>query len=141
MESNQVLKQPLNTSNDHALTSKVEVLPPKPKGGARPGAGRPPKPKVTVKKASAETILAAVDEKELWTELLNSDNEKIRLEALRYLTDRRDGKPCESVMMRGEQELKLTVLHIGQPPGQKQLLDVGPGQTVEDGPDSRAGNP
>jgi hypothetical protein len=33
----------------------------------------------------------------LWKELLYSQNEKIRLETLKYLTDRRDGKAPQSV--------------------------------------------
>lgn len=70
-----------------------------PSGGARLGAGRPPKPQVLVRKALATDILAAVDEVALWQGLLWSENEKIRLEALKYLTDRRDGKAPQSVTL------------------------------------------
>lgn len=103
-----------------------------PRGGKRAGAGRKPtKLSVTgnrLKKATAEEILASVDEMEMWQSLLNatqiqsirvigdgeSDREmetvpdwKIRLESLKYLTDRRDGKPAQSVYVNGESDTDL----------------------------------
>lgn len=90
-----------------------------PHGGKRDNAGRP-KTKLSrsgkLNKATAEEILAEHDEKALWSELLEAtvvvavavvDGEsgqkeeivvpdrKIRLEALKYLTDRRDGKAIQ----------------------------------------------
>lgn len=67
-------------------------------GGARLNAGRPPKSLVVVRKVLAEQILGSVDELLLWKELLSSENEKIKLEAPKYLTDRRDGKAPQSVV-------------------------------------------
>jgi|SRR5882724_2238162 len=62
-------------------------------GGKRVGAGRKPgTTKKAVRRYSAEDILGAVDEIKEWTPLLQSENEKIKLTALIYLTDRRDGK-------------------------------------------------
>ena len=65
-------------------------------GGVRPGAGRKPtelsRELVPVRKATAEGILLAVDETGLWQELLKSPDQRIRLDALKYLTDKRDGK-------------------------------------------------
>ena len=63
-----------------------------PSGGARLNAGRRPKSLVVVRKVLAEQILGNVDELSLWRGLLSSEDEKIKLEALKYLTDRRDGK-------------------------------------------------
>lgn len=71
------------------------------RGGSRPGAGRKPKAKVLVRKILAEDILASVDEKSLWKSLLRDEDSRIKLDALRYLTDRRDGKAAQSVAVSG----------------------------------------
>lgn len=71
------------------------------RGGSRPGAGRKPKAKVLVKKVLAEDILASVDEKALWKSLLRDQDSRIKLDALRYLTDRRDGKAAQSMSLSG----------------------------------------
>ncbi len=42
--------------------------------------------------ANRQDILGAINEIEEWKPLLQSENEKIKLTALIYLTDRRDGK-------------------------------------------------
>jgi hypothetical protein len=52
-----------------------------PSGGARLGAGRKPKPMITVRKIIAEQILSAVDEIDLWKQLVASDNLRIGLTA------------------------------------------------------------
>ena len=57
------------------------------------------KAQVLVRKVLATDILSAVDEVALWQGLLWSENQKIRLEALKYLTDRRDGKAPQSVTL------------------------------------------
>lgn len=64
-------------------------------GGARPGAGRPrgsKGQKRIVRQSVANEILSAVDEKKCWMGLLASADERIRLESLRYLSDRVYGK-------------------------------------------------
>ena len=66
-------------------------------GGARPGAGRPRKPLKILRKVLAEEILSEADEKALWRSLLEDEDPRTRLEALRYLTDRRDGRPSQSI--------------------------------------------
>lgn len=71
------------------------------RGGVRPGAGRKPKPLVPLRKAMAEEILSSVDEVGLWAQLLNSDDPRIRLDCLKYLTDRRDGKAPQTVPSEG----------------------------------------
>ena len=73
-----------------------------PRGGKREGAGRKPTVKSTtntLRKKTAEEILSKVDEETLWAGLLNSEDQKIRLESLKYLTDRRDGKPAQSTAL------------------------------------------
>src|SRR6202035_1519623 len=71
-------------------------------GGARLNAGRKPKAPVLVRQILAAEILGSVDEVLLWQGLLGSENEKIKLEALKYLTDRRDGKAPQSMVVGPE---------------------------------------
>lgn len=75
-----------------------------PSGGARLNAGRKPRTAFLVRKVLAEQILGSVNELELWQELLHSDDERVRLEALKYLTNRRDGLPAQSVEVAPKKE-------------------------------------
>jgi hypothetical protein len=84
-----------------------------PKGGYRPGAGRKPSLATKLARAvefietngtkaeqsTATRILGAINEVEQWGKLLGDKNPRIRMESLKYLTDRRDGKPSQSVAM------------------------------------------
>jgi hypothetical protein len=81
-------------------------------GGRRPGAGRKPGARALVTRTKAEGVLATVDEATLWQRLLHSRNERILFEALKYLTDRRDGKPIQSTQVEGH--LGLSVEEIMQ---------------------------
>jgi hypothetical protein len=81
----------------------------KSKGGARPGSGRKPKAIVTLRKATAEKVLASVDEVALWKVLLNHEEARVSLDALKYLTDRRDGKAAQSIDVNGEMRLTVVV--------------------------------
>jgi hypothetical protein len=45
-----------------------------------------------VRRATAEEILGVQDERELWDRLLHSEDDRVAFAALKYLTDRRDGK-------------------------------------------------
>ena len=74
-----------------------------PSGGKRVGAGRPAKAVRIVRKIMSEEILASVDERALWGRLLSSEDDRIRLDTLKYLTDRRDGKAPQSVAVTGHQ--------------------------------------
>ena len=67
------------------------------KGGKRPGAGRKPS---TLKgianrlpRESAELLLAQINANAKWVALANSNDERIQLDVLKYLTDRAYGKP------------------------------------------------
>ena len=78
-----------------------------PSGGKREGAGRKKTQlsRVTgvghgagLRKVVAED-LADLDEKGLWSGLAQHEEPKVRLDALKYLTDRRDGKAPQAMSM------------------------------------------
>ena len=96
-------------------------------GGARKGAGAKPKYMVEAKRNFAKDILSDDLERQMWVELLNAtritsvqvvgageekpqyenitepDN-KIRLEALKFLCDHKHGKAAQSVKVEGDGE-------------------------------------
>lgn len=84
------------------------------RGGARPGSGRPAKPKVPqfANKGIASRVLAApankesgwTGEEQRWMELLNAKDERLRFDVQKYLTDRRDGKPAQGVFVGDTRE-------------------------------------
>jgi hypothetical protein len=107
-----------------------------PRGGARPGAGRRKTAlSRTIKpltRKTAEEILAQRDEQGEWNQLLDAttvvsvrvvggeDGEReqltlpdhrVRLDALKYLTDRRDGKPRQNIDLKDEREATRVLLH------------------------------
>src|SRR5579862_6214012 len=89
-------------------------------GGARPGAGRKPKVKRAVKKVIAEAILASIDEMAAWHELLAATTEEapdynIRFKALSYLTDRRDGKAPQGIILTDDSEDNLGLTGVPIP--------------------------
>lgn len=86
------------------------------RGGKRPNSGRKPKPKVVVRKVVAETILASIDEIKAWKRLLKSPDDRIALEALKYLTNRRDGMPPQSIEHKGGDGgpmINVLIRHVG----------------------------
>lgn len=100
------------------------------RGGARPGAGRPKGKPLLIKKDFALELLGKLKYEEEWESLfqprtvLDSDgNEvqvdadpKIKLEALKYLTDRAFGKAPQAVLIGGEGEKPLEIKFLGAPP-------------------------
>jgi hypothetical protein len=62
------------------------------KSSKKPNMGRPPKAITQKRGMQAAEILAAVNEVALWKECLECDDVRVKLDALKYLTDRRDGK-------------------------------------------------
>jgi hypothetical protein len=71
------------------------------RGGKRPGAGRKPS---TIKgiakklpRETAEILLTEINANSKWVVLADSKDERIRLETLKYLTDRAYGKPRQSI--------------------------------------------
>ncbi len=71
------------------------------RGGARPGAGRKSNAVKAFVRVSAAEVLGDIDEKERWKHYLHHHDPKIAFEALKYLTDRRDGKPSQALMLSG----------------------------------------
>lgn len=50
----------------------------------------------TLSRVTAAEILATQDECKLWDRMLNCEDDRLALEALKYLTDRRDGKSYQA---------------------------------------------
>jgi hypothetical protein len=94
------------------------------KGGKRAGAGRKPSTiKGVVRKLpreSAELILAEIKANQKWLELAASDDERIVLDTLKYLTDRAHGKAAQSVDMKhssdedSPMQMRVEIVHIGR---------------------------
>jgi hypothetical protein len=93
------------------------------KGGKRAGAGRKPS---TIKgiarklpRESAELILAEIKANHKWVELAQSDDERIVLDTLKYLTDRAHGKASQAVEMKHSSDedspmkMRVEIVHIG----------------------------
>jgi hypothetical protein len=75
------------------------------KGGKRAGAGRKPS---TIKgiarklpRESAELILAEIKANRKWIELANSEDERIVLDVMKYMTDRAYGKAAQAMELSG----------------------------------------
>lgn len=79
------------------------------KGGKREGAGRPPKARLPfASKAKAESVLGKLGttyegkrlptEDQLWLGLIACPDLRLRFDVMKYLTDRRDGKPVQPIV-------------------------------------------
>jgi hypothetical protein len=68
--------------------------------------GRPPKAVTARKGLQAAEILENVDEVKIWRELLESDDLRVKADAIKYLTDRRDGKAKQTIEMSEADKLK-----------------------------------
>lgn len=101
-------------------------------GGKRTGAGRPAvklsRTKAPLKRTTAEEILAEIDEKQAWMDLLNAEltipngkeapitvaDNRLRADVLKYLTNRRDGMPAQALKHSGpEGDDPVRVILIG----------------------------
>ena len=103
----------------------------KQRGGRRPGAGRKVKRIQSLVKrcdrATAAMILAVVDEQSKWQQFIESKDERIALDAMKFLTQMRDGRPKQQVavddarraqeeadaLVRGMTEDELVALALG----------------------------
>lgn len=76
-----------------------------PHGGKRPGSGRKAKNPKTIlariDKVTAATILAQIDENQVWLRHIKSEDARISLDALKFLTLMRDGKPRQPIPDHG----------------------------------------
>jgi hypothetical protein len=82
-------------------------------GGRRPGAGRPKGSLNKVKLVAtdiAAQALASVDQVKVWRDLMESKDERIKLEALKYLSDRTYGKAPQSLRLQGDAEDPFRVI-------------------------------
>ena len=90
------------------------------RGGKRTGAGRKPSTiKGVVKRLPGDVaalVLCEIKAQQKWVELANSEDERIRLETPKYLTDRAFGKPAQTFNHQGEDDgpLEIVVRHIGR---------------------------
>lgn len=80
------------------------------KGGKRPGAGRKSNATRLLEAGFACAYFDALEQEKLWKSMLSSEDEKIRLDAGKYLTDRLYGKPAQAVDMNMSGELNVTNL-------------------------------
>jgi hypothetical protein len=69
-----------------------------------------------VNKATAEKILGAIDEQDFWLQMLASNDRKVALDAAKYLTNRRDGLPAQSVQMAVTENRPVRILWHGPQP-------------------------
>jgi len=76
---------------------------PKGHGGVRPGSGRKPNylKKLGIAPIRAAELLAHVDEVKIWSALLNDKSSDVRLRALQFLSDKRDGKAVQALAVQG----------------------------------------
>jgi hypothetical protein len=79
------------------------------RGGARPGAGRKSSAVKAFAKGSAAEILAGINEKIQWKKFLKHKDPKIGLDALKYLTDQRDGRAAQAVLVSGNPDVDTPI--------------------------------
>lgn len=80
------------------------------RGGSRRGAGRKPRIMKVIEKGVAIEILSPEFEKKQWLRFLNSDDERIALDAFKYLKDRLEGKPPQAVDLKHKGEVKTRLI-------------------------------
>jgi hypothetical protein len=88
------------------------------RGGKRtPGPGKkigrprvlPELPAIEANKSIATRVLAQIDEEQKWKDLLEAQDVRVRFEVLRYLTDKRDGKPMQRSEIAGKSGSSVSV--------------------------------
>jgi hypothetical protein len=79
------------------------------RGGLRQGAGRKPKESTELRRTFAAEILPDEEEQAQYRSLLASNNEKIRLDVLKILTEYKHGKPTQPVDVDGELTLVIDI--------------------------------
>jgi hypothetical protein len=101
------------------------------RGGSRPGSGRKPtRFKRIVRMYTAEAILSEINEIKVWKELLLSKNERVKISALMYLTDKRDGKARQPItgadggaIKHEHEHFDLSQLGTGQLSSLEELIE------------------
>ena len=86
------------------------------RGGKRDGAGRKPRTINTVVKKlpkdTASLILAEIKANQKWVRLANSEDERVQLDVLKYLTDRAFGKAPQELKNTGELTIKRVIADL-----------------------------
>jgi hypothetical protein len=84
-------------------------------GGKRPGSGRPKAAISILRRDLSAEILAQANPRAIWDKLLKSADEKIVLDAVKYLSNRVYGMPTQAVTLGNPDgsPLTVTVRHIG----------------------------
>ena len=59
---------------------------------------------------TAKQVLETLNQNEIWLSFLNSDDEKIKLEAWKYLNDRVHGRPQQALDIKADIDLTKRVL-------------------------------
>ena len=94
-----------------------------PKGGAKPGAGRPLGSKNRFSRAQGDHIsrevLRSIDSVALWKKVLHSNSPKVIVTGLMYLMDRVFGRPAQTIQ-GGSEPLKIEFSWNGTPDWMKQ---------------------
>ena len=75
-----------------------------------------------VRRVMAEQILSAIDEVSVWQELIDCPDPRIRLDALKYLTDRRYGKASQSMKLETPTVQRIIIRE--DPPGKPLPLPI-----------------
>lgn len=83
------------------------------RGGFRPGAGRKKKAVTAAAQGFYRALVNPEEEAKIWKQLLNSDDLGIKLKAITYIIDRREGKAAQSVKLEGG-ENPVQVMLIGK---------------------------
>jgi hypothetical protein len=78
------------------------------RGGARPGAGRPPSEVTELRRSVAKDLLTPADERKRWLQFLNSKDPKVALQAFLALQDRAYGRPAQAVDVTTKGESIIT---------------------------------
>jgi hypothetical protein len=101
----------------------------KKRGGKRPGAGRRPNylKRSGLPAMSAHIILAHFDQVRLWSAVLNSKSDDVRLRALQYLVDREQGKAPDRLISDSASSINVAFVavkdrEVGSSRGVRQSL-------------------
>jgi hypothetical protein len=78
------------------------------RGGRRPGAGRKSKATKLLEAGFVCTYFGPLEQENFWKSMLDSKDERVRLDAGKYLTNRLYGRAAQAVQMNVNAELSLS---------------------------------
>jgi len=105
-------------------------------GGKRPGAGRKPNflKRSRLPPMSAHIILAHFDQVKLWSSVLNSKSDDVRLRALQYLVDREQGKAPDRLIADSASSINVEFVAAPGVDAQELRVHFTPENSVEPEP-------